>query len=65
MTTTARVQVTIDITVPSTWGDDTTVAQVRNQASEDALGMLRHVEAKYDIKVIGKPTVTAVTTQKI
>lgn len=65
MTTTARVQVSIDITVPSTWDDSTTVAQVRDQAIEDALGMLRHVEAKYELTVVGKPTVTAVTTQKI
>lgn len=65
MTTTARVQATIDILVPSTWSDTTTVEQVREQATEDALGMLRQVEQRYELKLIGQPTVTAVTAQKI
>jgi hypothetical protein len=65
MTTTARVTVTIDIKSRSSWSDETTIAQVRKQAADGALGMLRQIEDKYDLKIIGDPQVSATTTQQI
>jgi hypothetical protein len=65
MTTTARVTVTIDIKSRSSWSDETTIAQVRKQATDGALGMLRQIEDKYDLKIIGDPQVCATTTQQI
>jgi len=37
----ARVQVTLEIDVPDSWGHDCKVEQIYDQAAESALGMLR------------------------
>lgn len=65
MTTTARVTVTIDVKATSNWTDETTIAQVRKQATEGALGMLRQIESKYDLEIVGEPRVSATTTEQI
>ena len=41
------------------------MAEVRDQAIDDALRILRLVEEKHELTVIGKPTVTAVTANEI
>ena len=63
MTTIARATVTIDIHCKSNWSDETTVAQVKKQAIDDALGVIRklHADDKYNISVIGEPKITVVT----
>lgn len=65
MNTTRRVQMTIDVSVSSIWDHKTTMAQVRDQAAADAFGMLNRLEEKYDLKAVGKPTVTAFSATKI
>lgn len=55
----ATVIMTVEITVPSTWGDDCTVSQVRDQAASEARSMVHQVAARGNIKIIGEPHVTA------
>ncbi len=69
----ARVQLTIEVDVGSSWGGDCTVAQVHKQGEEEAIGCVRQlldearrsdVHALKDwanrIKIIGQPKITAV-----
>ena len=65
MTTTARVQVTIDVQASSSWSDQTTVKQIRDQAVAGVMGMLSQIEQKYDLKVIGEPRVQSTTTDAL
>lgn len=60
----ARVRLTIDIPVRSSWGADCTMAQIYKQAEQDAQDMLRQFFEKNNLIgracVIGEPKVTAV-----
>ena len=61
--TTARVTVTIDMAVGDTWGPDCNLAQVRKQATEAALGKLRHALGQRDYQIVGEPIVKAIMTE--
>lgn len=58
--TKARVQITVEIEASGFWGSDCTMGQIIHQASQSALGQLRHSLSGY--KIVGDPTVTAFTT---
>lgn len=61
--TTARVTVTIDMAVGDNWGPDCNLAQVRDQATEAALGKLRHALGARDFQIVGTPAVKAIMTE--
>lgn len=66
MSASARVTVTLEITVPDSWGDDCTVAQIYRQAEESARASIAHAlrASQVKAKVIGTPEVTTVITKK-
>lgn len=55
----ARVTLTLELDVPSTWGAKTTMEQIRDQAIVDAIGIVSKIGSR-DSRIIGKPTVTAI-----
>lgn len=57
--TRATVTMTVEVTVPSTWGDETPVSQVRNQAASEARAMVCQVALRGNVKIVGEPQVTA------
>jgi hypothetical protein len=64
-TASARVTVTVEIDVGSSWGDDCSVGQVHDSASREALGKLRHLietdgHALRQMRIIGAPKVVAI-----
>lgn len=61
--TTARVTVTIDMAVGDTWGPECNLAQVRDQATETALGRLNRALDGRDWQIVGKPIVKAIMTE--
>jgi hypothetical protein len=68
VTATARVTLTIEIEIPSSWGESCDLAQVHKQASETAVGMLRDHHGKHLIgdgrgRIIGQPKVNAIITE--
>jgi hypothetical protein len=69
----ARVQLTIEVDVGSSWGSDCTVAQVHKQGEEEAIGCVRQLlqeaitgddrilkDRASRIRIVGHPKVTAV-----
>lgn len=59
---TARVQVTLEVTVGSTWDDDCQVGQIYKQATVEALAALDKV-LPGRIRIVGTPLVTAVAVE--
>lgn len=59
---TARVQVTIEIDAGSSWGPDCTVAQIQQQAGEEATRRLVDLVAAARVKanIVGTPKVTTI-----
>lgn len=57
--TVARVQLVLDIDVPSNWGIDCTMKQVRDQAITDAEGIVRKLGER-GVRIVGTPQVTAI-----
>lgn len=60
MKCTARVTVTLEMTVGSTWGGDCPLSQVHKQAKDDARGMLHRTLEKTDARIIGEMQVRAI-----
>lgn len=60
-TATAKVQVILEINIPSSWGDDCTVGQVGKQAIDSAKGILRRTLADTDIKILGNIDLSTIT----
>lgn len=66
--TSARVTVTVEVRVGSTWGPRCDLAQVYGQATEEAIGMLRSAftettQRRGDrFRIVGTPRVSAITT---
>lgn len=60
----ARVQVTLDITVPDTWGPDCPTHQIWRQAAESALGLIENGIPRAVMQVVGEPRVTAVLAER-
>lgn len=64
-TATARVTLTVEIDVRSTWGDGCDIAQVYRQAEDQARGYLRNAfEKEKRARVSGKPKIVAVISEK-
>jgi hypothetical protein len=54
---TARVMVTVEVTINHAWGPDFPVSQVRREASEGAVVRLnRLLGSGVDVRVVGVPT---------
>jgi hypothetical protein len=70
MPATARVTLTVEVDIKSTWGDDCKLDQIYKQAAEEAVSSLtQHIYRAGGfggrIKVVGEPNVMCViTTQK-
>ena len=70
MPATARVTLTVEVDIKSTWGDDCKLDQIYKQAAEEAVNSLtQHIYRSGGfggrIKVVGEPNVMCVlTTQK-
>jgi hypothetical protein len=74
VTTRARVRVTLEIDMPDSWGADCSLAQVFRQGEQGAIDLLRRhfslgdgvkiagFEQDATARVLGKPTVLAVTS---
>lgn len=59
MGTHARVRVTLDVPAGSSWSDDVTVKQVREQASKETVQKLENIFLKEGIRVVlMEPVVT-------
>lgn len=58
----AHVRLTIKIGVPDTWGEDCAFSQVKKQAIESALGMIKQggMQQDKDYSLVGGPVVTAI-----
>ncbi len=68
MKASARIQVTLDVPVKSSWGDGTDIAQIRKQAIEDGLNRLQDLlneRASGFIRVVGEPKVTIVLVEDV
>ena len=57
MSNTAKVWVSLELSVDSSWGDKTTIAQVKQQAIDDAKGMLHRSfgAGNKKIKILNRP----------
>ena len=64
-TATATVQLTVKINVTDTWGPNCTTQQVREQATESAIGALRRAlgDGKVAAVIEGTPKVTMIMTE--
>ncbi len=58
--TSARVTLTVEMNIRSSWGEQCTVAQVRDQAEREAREMLRSELKPTEFRIIGEPVVTAI-----
>lgn len=62
MATNAIVTVELEIRIPSTWSDDTTMNQIKKQAKEDTRNIINKAFSdKPNIKARGEMEVKAVT----
>ena len=67
MPATARVTLTVEVDIKSTWGDDCKLDQIYKQAAEEAVNNLqRHIYRSKapDIVIVGQPKVTTILTTK-
>lgn len=68
MSARARVRLTVDVAIESTWGDECGLGQVFSQAADEAVGLIRQIdgERRYAgrLTVIGEPIVEAVILPK-
>lgn len=76
MSVCARVQLTIEVDVPDTWGDDVKLDQVKKQAIDKVEGLLRqgfvvnHLtmnpgpRSNIEARIIGTPSVTAILVNR-
>jgi hypothetical protein len=62
----AHVTLTLEVDVGSAWGGNSTVAQVHQQAGDDAVGAVLHMinaaNRRSWMRVVGQPRVTTVTS---
>jgi len=66
MTATATATVTLEINCKSSWGDDCTMKQVREQTTTDAIEALNNIAQATGqrIKIIGKPDIRVITFEE-
>lgn len=64
-TASARVVVSIEVDLATTWGPTCPVDQIYKQAIEGAAGaVFKQIKDNPNMRVVGKPRVTAVMTTK-
>ncbi len=51
MSVTAKVNVSLEITVPSSWSEQTRMDQIKRQAIEDAKGILNRMCSEHSTKI--------------
>lgn len=64
MRTSAKVTLTIEIPVGSSWDHRCKIEQVQRQATDAALNKLRGAMRGTDYKLIGQPTVEAIIVRE-
>lgn len=64
MSTTARATLTVEIYALGSWGKDCQLDQVYKQAAEAAIGRLENCKDLRNIRIIGKPIITAVLVEE-
>jgi hypothetical protein len=64
MSARAQVQVTLEISLPDSWGEDWRVGDLYKSAAETALNLIQSKLPMHSIKIIGHPEVTAILTTK-
>lgn len=64
-TTRATVQVTLEIPAHCTWGGDSNLEQVYEQATKSAINTLNNELKRTDIKIVGVPKITAITSVRV
>lgn len=66
-TATAVVTLTLEIKVDGSWGDNCTIGQINDQASQEAIGFIRqNCQAKVvrdRLKIVGTPKVKSVMVE--
>lgn len=60
----AKVTVTIEVPVGSTWGPDCNLKQVHAQAKEDALHAIQRWGAELGVKIVSSPKVSAIIVEE-
>ncbi len=64
---TAKVQITIEVSLDQPWGDEATVAEVHKRASDEARTKLTNAfdPARIQgLRIIGEPRVTGILTER-
>jgi hypothetical protein len=59
----AKVTLTVEIEVGSTWGDDCSLSQVYDQAARETIQAVKNIFQRR-VTIIGEPTVDAVMVRK-
>lgn len=60
---TARVQVTLEVTLSQPWGAECNFAVLQKAAKEDALMRIQKLSGS-DVRIVGTPKVTAVLVEE-
>lgn len=66
ISTHARVTLTIEFSVGSSWGEKCSIEQVHKQAVDEAYGFIENTvkskipEARHKIRIVGKPKIEAI-----
>lgn len=65
MSSSARVSVTLTLNSKSHWGDQCTIAQVKQQAFDEVKAELQRLAqlSKYRLQLVGDPVISVVTTE--
>ncbi len=63
ITATARVQILVEVRVPSTWGPECSIGQLHKQAAGEARAKLLVLAAdKREFTIVGEPDVVGIIT---
>ena len=57
MSATAKVTLTVEVAVSSTWGDDCPISQIHKQAAEEAMNILRNHIGRVPVSGVSRITV--------
>lgn len=64
ITSRARVQVTLEVVVPDTWGSDCPMDQIWKQGRDSALGLIERGIPRSLMQIVGTPKVTAMLVEE-
>jgi hypothetical protein len=60
----AVATVTIEVHGLGSWGKDCNLLQVHRQASEEAIGIIRRMDARGQIRVVGQPEIKTIIAEE-